>query len=77
MPLSDYEKQKFKNLDAMTMYQWYNIQPDRPDRTEFIETLKKYHDTWHTLEIRGEFSSFRKVWHPGTIEWAKRFNKKL
>lgn len=75
--LSEYEEKIFSHIDSMKMHQWYTIKQDRPDRKEFIEALDKYQETWHMLEVRGDYHAFRKVWHPRTLDWAKRNNVTL
>lgn len=69
MELTEYQRDKFAGLDKIEDGVKYEIDPNRPDREEFIACLKLYADTWGTLEFNEDYTAFKRVYPAKTIVW--------
>lgn len=62
MELTGEEKVLFDNIDKkIELGRVYFIAPDRPNRTHFIDTIKKYHDCFGTIEFNNDYTKFKKI----------------
>lgn len=58
--LNEYEQKMFENLYNLTQLgKWFVIKDDRKDREQFIAVIKKYIDTFGTIEFNGNYTMFR------------------
>lgn len=59
--LTEYQREKFDQIQTLVEYKWYRLNPDRPDYEEFVNCLKLYIDSMRTLEFNGTMTHFRRV----------------
>lgn len=67
--LTPYQQEKFAHLGKIQEGKKYKIDPNRPDREEFIACLKLYADTWGLLEFNEDYTAFKRIYPPGTAWW--------
>lgn len=58
--LTEYQKEKFDQIQTLVEDRWYKLDIERPDYDEFLACLKLYADVWGTLEFNGTFTRFRR-----------------
>jgi len=58
----EYKYKIWRNIFTLCQRgQWYTIDPNRPDKEDFIEAVKDFIQQWGCAELSSDFSSFRRT----------------
>lgn len=80
MKLTKYQKEKFKQLDTLEKLVWLRINPERPDKEEFVEMVKLRIDLHNDFEFSDGYTHIRRIntMHDFTPEGQKEYwSKKI